>query len=168
MCMFVSHAMNTFLTARRSPFFEIALSFLFSYAGVSTLRIRQRTSGGAHIRLVGARFQRKWFSIWSLFEFVELAMHWSDSNHKKRTVVPQSVLVMNIVSSLVLHATRMLMISHAFELPRTNHRFLPTRGTFHRFVSGVHFNHCRVFARTFRCILLAVARQNSVTSVDDP
>ncbi len=43
------------------------------------------------------------FSTLSLFESVYLEMHWSDSNHHKRTMVLQTVLVMYIFSSPVPH-----------------------------------------------------------------
>jgi hypothetical protein len=49
----------------------------------------------------------KQFSSWSLFESVYLVMNWSDLNDTKRTMVLQTVLVMNMFSSLVPR-TRML------------------------------------------------------------
>ncbi len=53
----------------------------------------------------------------SLFECLHLVMHWSDCHDQQRTIVLQTILVMNMFSSLVPR-TRMFMFV-CLERPRT-------------------------------------------------
>jgi fatty acid desaturase len=53
---------------------------------------------------IDSNWMSHWFASFFLFNSLYLVMHWSDSNDTKSTMVLQTVLVVNILSSLVPHA----------------------------------------------------------------